>query len=247
MSFPTKSRLALAAFAAVFVLSCGVDQNADSQSRADALAVSSSCVKIEGSDIGLLPQTISVGGVSVTLTGWTAKDGSPGEYVGFALTSAGTFSFTVKAGTSTFGGSGTSWVNPNGTSGKNAKGISNITFCLTSAPPPIVPDAGTTTPPIVPDAGTTTPPIVPDAGTTPPTEPPCADAGTPPPPPPPEEPCVCGYAIGHTCAINSDCAQNSCLGGVCSLGGHGVYCTMNNQCLSGTCSSATCTDPNPAP
>ncbi len=93
------------------------------------------CAKIEGEDIGDVGATLEVGsGYNyglVTFTAWTEKTDSPGEFVGFTWTTTGTEShqFTVKAGTSYFDATTSTWLHPNGTSGSAAKAISNIVFC----------------------------------------------------------------------------------------------------------------------
>jgi hypothetical protein len=106
----------------------------------------SDCVKIEGADIGRtitleVPDADGEGTVSITFTGWVAKDGEDGEFVGFTLD--GDATFVVKAGTEQFEGSGDSWTNPNGTGGSAAKGISYVAICTGDdgeEPPPPPPD-----------------------------------------------------------------------------------------------------------
>jgi hypothetical protein len=51
--------------------------------------VSAGCVKIEGSQLGK-NQTLTVGGVTVVLTGWQSKDGEQGEYIKFSFVVCGT-------------------------------------------------------------------------------------------------------------------------------------------------------------
>ncbi len=41
------------------------------------------CVKIEGSAIGQVGVSVTLGTLSVTFESWIAKDGEPNEYVGF--------------------------------------------------------------------------------------------------------------------------------------------------------------------
>ncbi|MBA3454522.1 MAG: hypothetical protein H0T42_15640, partial [Deltaproteobacteria bacterium] len=137
------------------------------------------CVKIEGADIGVNGVTVTLGGVSVEFTSWVAKDGEPGEFIGFTL--SGSAVFFVKAGNNAddlFEGSGMSWVNPLGTGGPDVKGISNIQICEISPPPPPPP----------PPCGSEENPCPP-----PPPPPPCGSAENPcPPPPPPPPPEECG-------------------------------------------------------
>lgn len=168
------------------------------------------CVKIEGADIGVAPQTLTAGGTTVTITGWTEKTDSPGEYVGFTYTTTGAGSaFAVKAATRTFVSDTSPWVHPDGTSGSAANGISNITFCEVPAP-----DGGT-----IDEGGG-------DEGT------PGADAGGFPEGPgdtdggsgggggecTPEEPVDAGVpgAPGSPCGTDADCAETlTCQQGVC--------------------------------
>lgn len=138
------------------VAACGIPNEARLGGRSSAALCSSGsialairstgpvpagCVKIEGSQIGQAPQTLSFSGITLTITGWTDKDGQPGEQVGFTFTSSAPVLYAVKASTRTFADSATSWVHPEGTSGPAANGISNITFC-----PGEETDGGTLTP-----------------------------------------------------------------------------------------------------
>jgi len=88
------------------------------------------CVKIEGSEIGRLGLTLSVGDVELTFVDWIVKEDSPGEFIGFELESTGSIpEYVVKAGADRFAGNSTRWVHPNGTTGPQAHAISNIEFC----------------------------------------------------------------------------------------------------------------------
>ncbi|MEQ9105738.1 MAG: SdrD B-like domain-containing protein [Rhodothermales bacterium] len=90
--------------------------------------------KIEGLDIGKNNVQILVDGEYVTVTSWIFKSGSSTEYVGFTLDKY-IENGKVKAGTTTYTFSGTSWMHPSGTTGM---GISNIDFCDANVYP--VPD-----------------------------------------------------------------------------------------------------------
>ena len=85
------------------------------------------CERIEGAQIGRAG--VQVLGGTVTFTTWRAKDGEPGEYVGFELNAGVGAGYAVKTGGETHYGSGTSWVHPEGTSGPKAPAISNVTVC----------------------------------------------------------------------------------------------------------------------
>src|SRR6266545_4712117 len=81
--------------------------------------------KIEDGAIGT-DVSLALGSKTVTFSDWVAKDGSPGEFVGFTITLEGadSISYRVKAGTEVFPSSDLVWLSPNGTSGPEAKGIS---------------------------------------------------------------------------------------------------------------------------
>ena len=102
--------------------------------------------KIEGSAIGRVGAYVRVGGELIVFEAWTPKPGSPGEYVGFELSpNAAGVDYVVKAATSSYAGSGTSWSHPDG-----EHAISNVDFCdedpPEDPPPPPPEDDG---PPIL--------------------------------------------------------------------------------------------------
>ncbi|MBA3392315.1 MAG: hypothetical protein H0T89_06710, partial [Deltaproteobacteria bacterium] len=115
------TRLASLLFAGAAVLSFTACMSEGSSEESAALAGNldiDGCVKIEGSAIGQVGVSVTLGTPSVTFESWIAKDGEPNEYVGFTLSTGATF--YVKAGNNAddlLEGSGTSWVNPNGTGG----------------------------------------------------------------------------------------------------------------------------------
>jgi hypothetical protein len=83
--------------------------------------------KIEGSAIGRVGSYVRVGGELIVFEAWTPKPGSPGEYLGFELSAnAAGVDYVVKAATSSYAGSGTSWSHPDG---DDAHAISNVDFC----------------------------------------------------------------------------------------------------------------------
>jgi hypothetical protein len=85
--------------------------------------------KVENSAIGQVGAQVTTGGVTVTFEEWTAKPGSPGEYLGFRISATvpvGNLSYTVKAGTATYQGLGATWFHPGG---EGANAISNVDFC----------------------------------------------------------------------------------------------------------------------
>jgi hypothetical protein len=94
--------------------------------------------KLEGDAIGRIGASVDLGGVTVTIDEWFAKDGEPNELIGFRLsTSDGSaVGYVVKAGGERFPSSESLWMHPNGTGGPDAKGISNVDFCDPEEPPP---------------------------------------------------------------------------------------------------------------
>jgi len=90
--------------------------------------------KIEGSLIGQVGARVHVGDALVVFEEWIPKADSPGEYVGFVLSAnAASVSYVVKASTSFYPASGTSWAHPDG---PYAHGISNVDFCEDDDYPP---------------------------------------------------------------------------------------------------------------
>ncbi len=88
------------------------------------------CVKFEDDEIGVEGITKTVDGVPITLYDWVAKDGEPGEFIGFSFTVEGAvFEFSVKCSLDIFEGTEGTWIHPNGTAGPTVNAISNIVFC----------------------------------------------------------------------------------------------------------------------
>jgi hypothetical protein len=86
--------------------------------------------KVEGSDIGRVGATAQVGSLTVRFEEWIPKLDSPGEYVGFRLSSnAGSLTYLVKTGGEHHTATGTSWVHPGGNQGPGVPGISHVDFC----------------------------------------------------------------------------------------------------------------------
>lgn len=88
--------------------------------------------KVEGSAIGQVGASVTVGGTTVVFEAWEPKLDSPGEYVGFTL-STGAMHYVVKTGGELHEASGATWSHPNGYEGPDVPGISNVDFC---DPPP---------------------------------------------------------------------------------------------------------------
>lgn len=178
------------------------------------------CLKIEGGDIGKVPQTLTFSGLSVTINSWRAKDDG-GDYIGFSFSSSGAVAYAVKAGTETFASTGTTWVHPAGTGGPAAKGISNITFCPGGG------DGGTGLPEGPGNGG----PCTPGGGGS-------TDGGSIP---------EGGGGAGSPCSSNSQCSSGMCTEGKCAPGGQGTPCKVGTDCQSKICASNVCTDPNGKP
>ena len=81
--------------------------------------------KIEGSDIGRVGASVTVGGETITFDSWEPRAGSPGEYIGFTISSTREH-YKVKAATDVYLGYGDSWTHPYGDDGH---AISNVDFC----------------------------------------------------------------------------------------------------------------------
>jgi len=106
---------------------CTPDFNDSSESALSA-GETGKCLKFEGGAIGQEELSGGEGEHQVEFSGWTQKEDSPGDYVGFTLTSS-IDEFFVKAGGEIHTGSGDSWTHPNGTTGPEAPGISFVAFC----------------------------------------------------------------------------------------------------------------------
>jgi hypothetical protein len=110
---------------AITVLAC-----TDKEDLKDSQGEATSCVKIEGADIGRRI-TVDVpsgdGTLAVTFISWIPKSDSPNEFVGFSINASA--DFMVKAGDETFSGTNSSWSNPFGAIGSLAKGISYVELC----------------------------------------------------------------------------------------------------------------------
>lgn len=112
----------------LLLVGCSLDGTVASQEvNLNTGPVPEGCAKIEGAVIGDVGETVDVDGTAVTYTAWTAKDGEPGEFIGFTISPPAFFS--VKSGQDIHTGSGTVFLNPNGTSGPTVKGISNVVLC----------------------------------------------------------------------------------------------------------------------
>ena len=87
--------------------------------------------KVEDDELGQTGVLISLNGVEIDFEEWIAKDGEPGEYIGFtiAISGAERLPYTVKTGTETFEGDSTVWLHPNGTGGSDVSAVSHVDFC----------------------------------------------------------------------------------------------------------------------
>ena len=116
-----------------FVACTGKVDDAGSQDEA------TSCVRIEGADLGKRI-TVDVPGATsmmpVTFLSW--QEMAPGEYIGFSLDAS--VDFTVKAGVDKFSAKNSSWVNPFGPTGSLVKAITYVDLC--SASPIVNPPDG---------------------------------------------------------------------------------------------------------
>ncbi|MCP4603617.1 MAG: S8 family serine peptidase, partial [Proteobacteria bacterium] len=127
------------AFEPAKVAQCNIDDDPDysgpctlpTECTLNNGSIPSSCKKIEGSQIGEVGIAINIGSVEVTIDEWIAKDGEPGEFVGFKYNVEGGEVFvSVKAGKDSHMEHGDGvWMHPEGTSGWKAKAISNVVFC----------------------------------------------------------------------------------------------------------------------
>lgn len=84
--------------------------------------------KIEGARIGVVGEFVTVGSTIINFEGWEPKPDSPGEVLGFTVSTNAHYDlhFKVKAGTEVYEGTGTSWTHPGG---PGANAISHIDFC----------------------------------------------------------------------------------------------------------------------
>jgi hypothetical protein len=144
----TRTRSLVVAF--LMTLGCGLDQDPSGSQAAslvyredgtlDPTSIPSTgpvppgCVRIEGGQIGQAGLVVDVNGTSVTVTGWTNKEGEA-EEIGFAIATSNGVAYAVKAGGETHYGNASSWSHPGGNAGPEAPGISNITFCPDTPPP----------------------------------------------------------------------------------------------------------------
>jgi hypothetical protein len=110
--------------AALLFGACTADSDA-SQSALGHPGDEDEC-KIEGSDIGRVgAHVITPGGDTITFDSWVPRAGSPGEYIGFTISSTSAH-YKVKAATDVYLGYGESWTHPYGDDGH---AISNVDFC----------------------------------------------------------------------------------------------------------------------
>lgn len=91
-------------------------------------APAAECVRLEGSQIGQLPLTLTVGGQTVALKEWKATDITATELIGFTAEAPEAVRFEVEAGGATFE-AGANWLHPAGVIGPQVKAIDALTIC----------------------------------------------------------------------------------------------------------------------
>lgn len=91
------------------------------------------CVKIDTPDVGKAPQSVTIDGIIITITGWTLKEGETDEYIGFAYTVSGDVSeieitYQIKGGDEDQSGT----LDPAGGTVvyDSPHAISHVTFCV---------------------------------------------------------------------------------------------------------------------
>ena len=114
------------------------------EEQADAV---NDCCKIEGGEIGQEDVLVRLGTRYVLVHSWIPKTDSPGEYVGFSITtSSGTaLDYVVKSGGERHPSSAGTWMHPNGPGGGSmSPGISHVDFCESCDDPDGCEDGGGT-------------------------------------------------------------------------------------------------------
>ena len=114
--------------AVLFIISLSLTACTSPFSSSSSKATRGDFCKIEGSAIGHEGFVLTLGNRAVHFHNWVAKQGSPGEYVGFSISLSGTSSlgYVVKAGTQTFHSTAATWLHPDGQAGH---AISHVSFC----------------------------------------------------------------------------------------------------------------------
>lgn len=92
------------------------------------------CAKIEGEEIGVEDVTLVVAGKVVRFHSWIAKEGEPGEFLGFSWESDGAVAVRVKAGGETYPATDGGWMHPNAATDGSASAVSNVEACDPDAP-----------------------------------------------------------------------------------------------------------------
>jgi hypothetical protein len=118
--------------ALILVSACAPSTNeSDRALESEEGDVDSDECKLEDDAIGVEKMVIDLGSKSVRVHDWVGKTGSPGEYVGFSLTTGGaSIAYRVKASGEVYPSSELTWMHPNGADGgSQSPGISNIDFC----------------------------------------------------------------------------------------------------------------------
>ncbi len=149
------------AVAALALAGCGNDflLTGSGANGGDDVFANGACAKIEGAQIGEENVTLTIGSKSIRFFGWIAKEGEPGEFIGFSIETSGSLVTRVKAGTETYPVDSSSWVN----AAQDGNAVSNVESCDPDDPNnddpnddnPDDPTGGTTDPT---DPGTGDPP-----------------------------------------------------------------------------------------
>jgi hypothetical protein len=78
----------------------------DLEAQADSI---NSCCQIHGNDIGRENHLVKLGSNGALVHDWIAKPGSPGKYLGFSLTVAGSVRYVVTAGSKNYDSTSVRW------------------------------------------------------------------------------------------------------------------------------------------
>lgn len=121
---------------AVLVVVSGCHRGAPAAQLETGVArVATSCVRVEGAQLGSLPLELELEGRTVRFAEWTQSDARSAEVVGFAAHLPEDVTFTVEAGERTFTSNQPRWLHPAGVSGPRVHAIDAVTFCTASRAP----------------------------------------------------------------------------------------------------------------
>lgn len=116
---------------ALLLTGCGNDfllQGAGADGTDDVFE-NGACAKIEGAQIGVENVTLEVGSKTIRFHSWVAKDGNPGEFMGFSIETSGTLVTRVKAGGETYNVAGDGWLHPTYSANGVGSAVSNVESC----------------------------------------------------------------------------------------------------------------------